>query len=132
MKKKTMNPAVEDLRALIVHVDGVPVILDSDLARVYGTTTKALNQAVKRNRERFPDEFVFSVDVRASENLKSQAVTSSCAPTMLLLSPPTAPEVDEPVRPRIGFSVEDRRVVYKAGKTACERRPIRTRDRGAK
>jgi len=61
MKKKTLSQAVEDFRGLIVYVRGVPVILDSDLARVYGVTTKALNQAVKRNSERFPDEFVFLV-----------------------------------------------------------------------
>ena len=78
---KKLNQTVEDFRGLFVHVHGVPVILDSDLARAYGTTTKALNQAVKRNRERFPDEFVFPIDISADENLKSQSVTSSRTPT---------------------------------------------------
>jgi hypothetical protein len=78
MKKKTLSQTVEDFRGLIVHVRGVPVILDSDLARVYGVTTGALNQAVKRNRERFPDEFVFLVDPQEVTILKSQFVISSC------------------------------------------------------
>jgi hypothetical protein len=76
-KKKTLSQAVEDFRGLIVYVRGVPVILDSDLAHVYGVTTKALNQAVKRNRERFPDEFVFPVDPQGVTCLKSQIVTSN-------------------------------------------------------
>jgi hypothetical protein len=43
----------------ILIIRGQRVIMDSDLARLYGLTTKALNQAVKRNVERFPDEFAF-------------------------------------------------------------------------
>jgi hypothetical protein len=48
----------EHLDALIHEVRGEKVMLDSDLARVYGVPTKALNQAVKRNDERFPADFV--------------------------------------------------------------------------
>jgi hypothetical protein len=48
----------EDLDDLIHEVRGEKVMLDSDLARVYGVPTKALNQAVKRNDERFPADFV--------------------------------------------------------------------------
>jgi len=77
MKKKTPSQAVEDFRGLIIYVRGVPVILDSDLARVYGVTTGALNQAVKRNRKRFPDEFVFMLDSQEVTILKSQIVTAS-------------------------------------------------------
>ncbi len=46
---------------LIIVMRGGRVILDADLARLYGVTTKALNQAVRRNRERFPDDFAFEV-----------------------------------------------------------------------
>lgn len=77
MKKKTLSQTAEDFRGLIVYVRGVPVILDSDLARVYGVTTKALNQAVKRNRDRFPDEFVFPLGSQEVAILKSQIVTSN-------------------------------------------------------
>jgi len=208
MKKKTLSQAVEDFRGLIVYVRGVPVILDSDLARVYGVTTKALNQAVKRNSERFPDEFVFLVGSQEVTILKSQIVTSSYIPMrsqivtasghggrrkatyaftehgaimasmvlnspqavqmsvfvvkafvamrsmltgqrdlakkladlertlterldthehaisdiiqqiMQLLSPPPEPEVEEPPRPRIGFSVRERRAIYRTKKVS--------------
>jgi len=53
------------------------VILDADLARIYGVPTRALNQAVKRNLHRFPDDFLFQLKVEESEDLKSQIVTSS-------------------------------------------------------
>jgi hypothetical protein len=82
MKKKTLSQAVADFRDLIVQVRGVPVILDSDLAKAYGVTTKALNQAVKRNRERFPDEFVFLVEPQEVTILMSHIVTSSCVPML--------------------------------------------------
>ncbi|HEX9829679.1 MAG TPA: ORF6N domain-containing protein [Bacteroidota bacterium] len=64
---------------------GHKVILDSDLAEVYGVTTKALNQAVRRNLERFPEDFVFQLQKNefdslalqnATVNLRSQIVTS--------------------------------------------------------
>jgi hypothetical protein len=206
MKKKTMSQAVADFRDLIVQVRGIPVILDSDLAKAYGVTTKALNQAVKRNSERFPDEFVFVVEAQEVAILKSQIVTSSYTTMrsqivtaskhggrrkdvyaftehgaimaamvlnspqavqmsvfvvqafvamrsmlltqgdlakkladlertlterldthehaisdiiqqiMLLLSPPQVTEAEEPPRPRIGFTVRERRVTYRTPK----------------
>jgi hypothetical protein len=45
----------------IFSVCGQKVILDADLARIYGVSTKALNQAVKRNADRFPPDFVFQL-----------------------------------------------------------------------
>jgi len=201
-----MSQAVADFRDLIVQVRGVPVILDSDLAKAYGVTTKALNQAVKRNSERFPDEFVFVVEAQEVAILKSQSVTSSYTTMrsqivtasgkrndrylpyvftehgaimasmvlnspqavqmsvfvvqafvamrsmlltqgdlakkladlertlterldthehaisdiiqqiMLLLSPSRATEAEEPPRPRIGFSVRERRIAYRTRK----------------
>lgn len=53
------------------------VILDADLARLYGVTTKAFNQAVKRNAERFPDDFAFQLTSAELGRLRSQTVTSS-------------------------------------------------------
>ena len=55
----------------------VKVILDSGLARIYGVTTKTLNQAVKRKSERFPQDFMFQLSTSEAENLRSQFVTSS-------------------------------------------------------
>ena len=53
------------------------VILDADLARLYGVTTKAFNQAVKRNAERFPGDFAFQLTSAELGRLRSQTVTSS-------------------------------------------------------
>lgn len=52
-------------------------MLDSDLAALYGVETKVLNQAVKRNLNRFPDDFMFQLSETEFENLMSQNVTSS-------------------------------------------------------
>lgn len=64
------------LEPLIVRVRGQRVILDADLARLYGLNTKVLNQAVKRNAERFPEDFAFQLTAVEAENLRSQIVTS--------------------------------------------------------
>lgn len=61
----------------ILLVRGKKVILDKDLALLYKVETKVLNQAVKRNKERFPDDFMFQMDRLEFENWKSQFVTSN-------------------------------------------------------
>jgi hypothetical protein len=53
------------------------VMLDQDLAALYGVGTKVLNQAVSRNKERFPEDFMFRLTHEEFENLRSQIVTSS-------------------------------------------------------
>jgi len=60
---------------LVVH--GQRVLLDVHLATLYGVETGALNQAVRRNRERFPDDFMFQLTLAEWHNLKSQIVISS-------------------------------------------------------
>jgi hypothetical protein len=69
--------ASEPLEPLIHRVRGVRVLLDSDLARLYGVRTAQLNQATKRNRGRFPADFAFRLTLAELQNLKSQTVTSS-------------------------------------------------------
>ena len=53
------------------------VLLDSDLAALYGVDTRRLNEQVKRNRERFPKDFIFELTREEFANLKSQFATSS-------------------------------------------------------
>ena len=65
------------IRSRILTIRGVQIILDRDLAELYGVTTGALNQAVKRNKNRFPERFMFQLTKEESENLKSQSVISS-------------------------------------------------------
>ncbi len=61
----------------ILSIRNTQVILDRDLAELYGVETRVLNQAVARNIERFPAEFRFQITAREFENLKSQFVISS-------------------------------------------------------
>jgi hypothetical protein len=64
------------LEPLIVRVRGQRVILDADLARLYGVTTKRFNEAFKRNRQRFPEDFAFRLTPAEFANLRSQFATS--------------------------------------------------------
>ena len=67
----------EDIKSRIYTVRGVQVMLDSDLAEFYRVETRILNQAVKRNAERFPSDFYFQLSEEEFINLKSQIVISS-------------------------------------------------------
>ena len=69
--------ASDSIRSRIFTVRGVQVMLDRDLAELYGVPTKALNQAVKRNIERFPERFMFQMSNEDIANLRSQIVTAS-------------------------------------------------------
>jgi len=71
-----MEKGAEALAGLVRWVRGERVMLDADLARLYGVTTKALKQAVKRNPRRFPSEFVLTIDKKEFAILRSQSVTS--------------------------------------------------------
>ena len=64
----TQNP-LEEIENLILTIRGKQVMLDRDLARLYGVETKVLNQAVKRNIERFPDDFMFQLTKEEIQNL---------------------------------------------------------------
>ena len=66
-----------NIQALIKTIRGVQVILDRDVARLYGVTTGALNRQVKRNEERFPEDFMFRLSVEERDNLKCQIGISS-------------------------------------------------------
>ena len=65
------------IKSRIYTIRGVQVMLDRDLAMLYGVETKALNQAVKRNAARFPSSFMFQLDREETEKWKSQIVTSN-------------------------------------------------------
>jgi len=69
--------AEQPVESLIRVIRGQRVILDADLARVYGVTTKRLNEAVKRNRERFPSDFMFQLTAEEVAHLRSQFATSN-------------------------------------------------------
>jgi len=68
---------VEVIATKIIEIRGKKVMLDSDLARLYGVETKILLQAVKRNLRRFPNDFMYQLTKQEVAILRSQIVTSS-------------------------------------------------------
>lgn len=72
-----IKPNDELIAGKIYVIRNQKVMFDSDLAEMYGVETKALKQNVKRNIERFPDDFMFVLSKTESDNLRSQIVTSS-------------------------------------------------------
>jgi len=72
----------QTIQSRIYTIRGLQVMIDEDLAILYGVETKAFNQAVKRNIERFPERFRFQLTEKEYENLRSQFVTSSLDETL--------------------------------------------------
>ena len=77
MKKSLALIPIERIQKQILLLRGQKVMLGQHLAELYGVPVKVLNQAVRRNRDRFPDDFMFQLDSVELENLRSQIVTSS-------------------------------------------------------
>jgi hypothetical protein len=71
---KTLVP-IELIASKIYLIRGIKVMLDRDLAELYGVETKVLKQAVRRNIDRFPDDFMFELTKGENQSLRSQNVT---------------------------------------------------------
>jgi len=80
----------ERIDKAILLIRGHKVMLDRDLAELYGVPTKVLNQAVGRNAKRFPADFMFQLSKEEVEEWRSQLVTSNSAAKMGLRRPPYA------------------------------------------
>lgn len=72
-----MSFELENIKEMIYIIRGQKVMLDSDLAKLYGVDTRQLNRQVRRNIIRFPDDFMFELSKEEFENLKCQNGTSS-------------------------------------------------------
>ncbi len=77
MEEKLYLTTTEEIQNLIYTIRGKPVMIDSDVANLYHYETKRINETVKRNSERFPEEFCFRLTLSEFRNLKSQIATSS-------------------------------------------------------
>lgn len=75
--KKIIGIADEVIINRIYFVRGQKIMLDRDLAELYGVETKVLKQAVRRNMKRFPEDFMFEMNKEEFENWRSQIVTSN-------------------------------------------------------
>ena len=73
----TVQRKIANVEGAIHLIRGQRVMLDSDLAAIYGVTTKRLNEQLRRNRSRFPSDFAFQLTAEEFTNLKSQIATSS-------------------------------------------------------
>ena len=71
------NTDIEVIKHRIYEVRGLRVMLDRDLAELYGVETRVLNQAVKRNIERFPEDFMFQLTAKERDSMSSQFVMTS-------------------------------------------------------
>jgi hypothetical protein len=69
--------AIEQIDTMIRTIRGVRVMLDRDLAKIYGVPTFRFNEAIKRNRHRFPGDFMFQLSRAEFDKLKGQAANSS-------------------------------------------------------
>lgn len=74
-----MNKIIKELKIenMIYEIRGKQVMLDSDLAQLYGVDKKRINEAVKRNPDKFPKRFSFVLNIEEEKNLKSQIATSN-------------------------------------------------------
>ena len=81
MTRKIVLDNVVAAESRIHTIRGQRVILDSDLARIYGEPTKRLNEQVRRNADRFPADFMFQIAPQEAAHLRSQIATSSLQPT---------------------------------------------------
>lgn len=73
MRRKNAIAIPDRIESLIHTVRGLKIILDSDLARLYGVETKVFNQAVKRNMKRFPRDFLFQLTIGEANALRSRS-----------------------------------------------------------
>src|SRR5450759_4993420 len=77
MADKKLIASVEQIESRIFLIRGQKVMLDQDLAELYGVETKRFNEQVRRNSERFPEDFMFQLTAEEFANLRSQFDTSS-------------------------------------------------------
>ena len=86
MPPKKLTITDDGIATLIREIRGARVILDSDLAALYGVPTKRLNEQFKRNRRRFPEDFAFQLTRKEADSLRSQIATSSPRSRIILKS----------------------------------------------
>ena len=76
MEENQVLVTADNIQNLVYTIRGQQVMLDSDLAEIYGYTTKRLNEQVARNIERFPEDFMFQINQEEVDILRSQFATA--------------------------------------------------------
>ena len=72
---------IENLEEFIIEIKGQKVLLDADVAAIYGVETKRVNEAVKNNPDKFPDGYMFELDEVEFSDLRSKISTAKFAKT---------------------------------------------------
>jgi hypothetical protein len=90
LMSSSAEPPVKGIETRILLIRGHKVLLDADLASLFGVETRGLNQAVKRNPARFPEDFMFRLSAKEFENWRSQFVMSNPGRKMGLRRTPFA------------------------------------------
>jgi hypothetical protein len=118
---------IENITGLIYLIRGKKVMLDQNLAILYGVETKRLKEQVRRNIERFPEDFMFELSKKEYENLRSQFATSSWGGTryapmaftehgVLMISSVLKSDraliVESKPKKKIGFTVIEKKARY--------------------
>ena len=85
--EKEILLANKSMQDIIYDIRGVKVMLDYDLAAIYGVETRTLNQAVKRNMERFPQDFMFRLTESEWENVKRNLLVDNMPSQIVIASP---------------------------------------------
>lgn len=85
--EKEILLANKSMQDIIYDIKGVKVMLDYDLAAIYGVETRTLNQAVKRNMERFPQDFMFRLTESEWENVKRNLLVDNMPSQIVIASP---------------------------------------------
>ena len=75
---------IEDLKELIIEIRGQSVLLDSDVAELYGVETKRVNEAVKNNLDKFPQDYMFDLSEVEFADLRSKISTAKLSKTRVM------------------------------------------------
>ncbi len=116
----SLNLPLQAITQRIVLLRGHKVLLDSDLAALYGVETKRLNEQVRRNRSRFPQDFIFEVTAQEAVNLKSQIATSS----LRAEHPSSASKASHGGRRKLPFAFTEHGAIMAATVLVWKTRPL--------
>lgn len=114
MTDKKLIASVEQIEARIFLIRGQKVMLDQDLAELYEVETKRLNEQVRRNRERFPDDFMFQHTAEEFANLRSQFDTSSLRSQIATSNNPAATPVGRGGRRHLPYAFTEHGAIMAA------------------
>ena len=127
MKNPKLSVPAERIEQAILLIRGQKVMLDRDLAKLYGVTTGNLNKAVNRNLDRFPDDFMFQLTPDEYNSLRFQfGILKKGQHVFDILQQTSAIICENPCPIKIGFQVKESSATYGRKRKQSTRRPRTT------